>query len=104
MQTISHTTQISCLAIGATLSLAKQKKLTDYITSRASDTNIVFLTNVTVPSQTTNFPISKLLKANTGSAVKTFHAMSQKLKRSSEIIAYAHGDKKGNKGYACILA
>ncbi len=104
MQTISHTTQISCLAIGATLSLAKQKKLTDYITSRASDTNIVFLTNVTVPSQTTNFPISKLLKANTGSAVKTFHAMSQKLKRSSEIIAYAHGDKKGNKGYACIMA
>ena len=104
MQTIAQTTEISCLAVGSTLSLAKQKKLNDYLTTIGSDTNIVFLTNVTVPSQTTNFPITKLIKENTGSAVKSFHTISQKLKRSSEIIAYAHGDKKGNKGYACIMA
>jgi hypothetical protein len=30
--------------------------------------------------------------------------MSKKLKKTPEIIAYAHGDKKWSKGYACILA
>lgn len=104
MQAISHQAEVRCLAVGKTLSIAKQKKLNEYLANIDSDTNVVFLTNVTVPTQTTNFPITKLIKENAGSAVKTFHTMSQKLKRSSEIIAYAHGDKKGTKGYACIMA
>ena len=104
MHTIGDTTHITCLAVGKTLSPTKQKKLNDYLGLVWSDTNIVFLTNVTVPTQDINFPMSKLVKENTGSAVKTFHTISKKLKRSSEIIAYAHGDKKWNKGYACIMA
>lgn len=104
IQTISYTSEISCLAVGSQLSPTKQKKLNDYLGLVWSDTNIVFLTNITVPTQDINFPMSKLVKENTGSAVKTFYAISKKLKRSSEIIAYAHGDKKWNKGYACIIA
>lgn len=104
MQVITDTEHITCLAVGASLSPTKQKKLNDYLSLAWSDTNIVFLSNVNVPAEDTNFPMSKLIKDNAGSAVKTFHAISKKLKRSSEIIAYVHGDKKGNKGYACIMA
>lgn len=104
MQTISNTAEISCLAIGSQLSSAWQKKLNDYLGLIWSDTNIVFLSNITVPSQNTNFPISKLIQENAGSAVKTFDAINKKMKRNSEIIAYAHGDKKWNRGYACIMA
>lgn len=104
LQTISHTAQISCLAVGSHLSPTKQKTLNAYLASVWSDTNIVFLDNISVPSQTTNVPVSTLVKTNTWATIKTFHTLSKKLKRSSEIIAYAHGDKKNGNGYACILA
>lgn len=104
MHTLIKMTHITCLAVGNTLSPTKQKKLNEYLSLAWSDTNIVFLSNITVPAEDTNFPMSKLIKDNASSAVKTFHAISKKLKRSSEIIAYAHGDKKWNRGYACIMA
>ena len=104
LQTISDTAQISCLAVGSHLTPTKQKILNTYLASVWSDTNIVFLSNITVPSQTTNFPMTKLIKENAWITIKTFHNISKKLKRSSEIIAYSHGDKKSGQGYACILA
>lgn len=104
IQTITDTKEITCLAVGWNLSPSKQKKLNEYLCMVGSDTNIVFLSNVTVPWQANNFPISRLVKDNNWPTIKTFHIISKKFKRSSEIIAYAHGDKKGNKGYACILA
>jgi hypothetical protein len=64
----------------------------------------VFLNNIAIPAQMNEFSLNKLMKDIGGTNIATFQTISKKLKRKSKIIAYAHRNKKGDEGYACILA
>ncbi len=107
LHTTTQTETISCLAIGDTLTLAKQKKLTTYLTNCLPTTNIVFLSNFT-----TNFkeqaPDLLMLAATPGlGVIQSFQSVAKKIGRKPEIIAYTSiwsPKAKKTTWYACILA
>lgn len=105
LSTITETQEIACLAVGENLSPAQQKKLTAYLTDCLPDTNIIFLQNFTAQQGAKNISEKTFIPANSKqSTIKSFHALSTKIRKKPQIIAYAHGNKKGKAGYACILA
>lgn len=118
LQIITQTQDISCLAIGNELSPQKKKKLTTYITDRQKDTNIIFLTNVSIHNEekkakTTKKSVIKniLLETEKGNnrLLTYFDSIIATHHKEAEIIAYANssdfwGKKEKGIWYACILA
>lgn len=102
--TITDMNYINCLIVGEQLSPTKQKKLNDYITDICSDHNIIFLMNIRLPQNDKGFLFSQVVQNNKGTSIKSFSNISKRCQRKPEIIAYTDGDKKGDGGYACIMA
>jgi len=94
IQTMTDTIEIRCLAIGTQLSPAKQKKLNDYIADLCSDHNIIFLANITLPTDKQGFPFSKVIQNNKGTTTKSFSTISKRMQKTPQIIAYTDKNKK----------
>jgi hypothetical protein len=87
--------KIQCIGIGEDLSPTQQQRLIIHLTRCLPTTNIIFLQNFTTHPGSKDISQKTFVAANTAqNTVKSFYTMSKKLKKTPEIIAYAHGDKK----------